>query len=343
MMLSKEELIKEFFIKEKKYRFNNSKFRSLKDDDIRKISLLNYYNDSSSLIETYTRLINNLDDIPLCPVCGKKLKWIDSKRRFQHHCSQSCAIKDKLTQEKRKQTCLKLYGVENNSQLESNKQLIQETCLKRYGVKSPLSKGILRDKGLETKLKKYGSKTYNNPQKTTKTCFEKYGSGRNYKKIEKTLIERYNINSYLKSSFVNSIRNNKEIQEKISNTKKKNNSFNISKEENQSYELLKSKYPDVQKQYKSELYPFNCDFYIPSLDLYIECNYHWTHGFHPYDPNNIEDKNKLKLWKSKSTKFYDNAIKTWTIRDINKRNIVKENKLNWIEFFDIKELKKWLK
>ena len=41
--------------------------------------------------------------------------------------------------------------------------------------------------------------------------------------------------------------------------------------------------------------------------------------------------------------YYDNAISTWTIRDVNKRKIAKENKLNWIEFFSILELNEWLK
>ena len=47
--------------------------------------------------------------------------------------------------------------------------------------------------------------------------------------------------------------------------------------------FLKERYPDVITQYKDDRYPFACDFYIPSLDLFIECNYHWTHGGKPYE------------------------------------------------------------
>jgi len=116
----------------------------------------------------------------------------------------------------------------------------------------------------------------------------------------------------------------------------------MSKSENKSYNVLKEKYSDIIYQYKSDLYPFNCDFYIPSLNLYIECNYHWTHGGHPYNENNKKDQNQLKNWKEKNTKFYNNAINTWTIRDVNKRNIAKQNNLNYIEFWSLKELKTWL-
>ena len=40
---------------------------------------------------------------------------------------------------------------------------------------------------------------------------------------------------------------------------------------------------DVITQYKDDRYPFACNFYIPSLDLFIECNYHWTYGGKPYE------------------------------------------------------------
>lgn len=125
-------------------------------------------------------------------------------------------------------------------------------------------------------------------------------------------------------------------------TKKKHNSFNISNIENIIYNLLLEKYNNVLRQYKSELYPYHCDFYLPDLDLYIEYQGTWTHGLHPFNENNKEDIDKLNLWKSKKSKYYDNAINTWTIRDVNKRYIVKQNNLNWIEFFNLEDFKKWL-
>lgn len=35
---------------------------------------------------------------------------------------------------------------------------------------------------------------------------------------------------------------------------------------------------DVVRQYRDPRYPFFCDFYVRSLDLFVECNFHWTHG-----------------------------------------------------------------
>ena len=42
------------------------------------------------------------------------------------------------------------------------------------------------------------------------------------------------------------------------------------------------------------------------------------------------------MWKSKNSPYYLDAIKTWTIRDVNKRKIAKENKLNYLEIFSCK-------
>ena len=107
--------------------------------------------------------------------------------------------------------------------------------------------------------------------------------------------------------------------------------------------MLVEKYKDVRRNYKSEQYPYACDFYIPSIDLYIECNFHWTHGDHAYNENDSNDKLRLEYMKSKNNTYYNNAINTWTIRDVNKRNTAKANNLNYIEFWTFDEFKNWLK
>ena len=325
-LITDEDIIKLCFkLKDNKHILNRNFNRILKNRPNYMKYVLNRFNDTTSIIENICRIFYNIDNVPKCKICGKQLKFNSFNKPYNTYCSRYCMCKDKDIVKKRQKTFIKHFGVDSNFKTKENRQLInsdevnrkrQQTYLDRYGVKYNFHSAEIQRKSHSAKAN----------LKREQTCLRRYGVKNIFcSKEEHLLTHTYeaNLKRYL--------------------TFKKNNSFNTSKPEDESYVLLKEKYPDTQKQYKSELYPFNCDFYIPSLDLYIECNYHWTHGFHPYDPNNIEDKNKLKLWKSKSTKFYDNAIKTWTIRDINKRNIVKENKLNWIEFFDIKELKKWLK
>ena len=116
-------------------------------------------------------------------------------------------------------------------------------------------------------------------------------------------------------------------------TKKKNNSFNTSKPEEELYKQLLEQYNEktILRRYKDYRYPFYCDFYIVEDDLFIELNAHWTHGGKPYDPNDKECQEKLKLWqeKAKQSQFYENAIKTWTERDVEKQRVAKENNLNY--------------
>lgn len=87
----------------------------------------------------------------------------------------------------------------------------------------------------------------------------------------------------------------------------------------------------IYRQYKCDRYPFYCDFYIVEDDLFIELNAHWSHGGKPFDANDPECIDKLELWKekAKTSKFYEVAIETWTIRDVQKQMIAKQNNLNY--------------
>lgn len=138
---------------------------------------------------------------------------------------------------------------------------------------------------------------------------------------------------------------NSEILQKQYQTKKKNHSFKSSKAEKYVLQLLQQVFPDTMYQYFSEEYPFTCDFYIPSLDLYIEYHGSWTHGGRPFDENDESCIKQLNVWKEKAkmSDFYKNAINTWTIRDIKKRQCAIDNKLNWLAFYSIDDVENFLK
>ena len=88
-----------------------------------------------------------------------------------------------------------------------------------------------------------------------------------------------------------------------------------------------------ERHRKNKKYPFACDFYFPSNDLYLEIQGHWTHGKHPFNPENGEDQSIVESWKNKNTKYYNSAIDVWTVRDIKKREYAKKNNLNFHELF----------
>ena len=286
-------------------------------------------------------ILDGVHSNPTCPTCGEILKYLPSKRRFQNHCCPHCALIDPKAQEKRKKTCLIRYG---NESFNNHKKQV-ETMERRYGVSSALSHSIMREKGLKTKQERYGTPTYNNPEKTTSCCKQRYGTGRNNAKVKATMLKRYGVETYLVSDEVNSIRNCPEIQSRIQETKRKNHTFNVSKLEDECYKLLCEHYgyEDVKRQYRTEEFPYNCDFYITSLGLYIEFNGHWSHGKHPFDPTNKNDLEVAEKWNKKKSPFYNRALWVWTVYDVEKRKVAKDRKINRIEFWTIQEIKKFLK
>lgn len=136
------------------------------------------------------------------------------------------------------------------------------------------------------------------------------------------------------------------ITNKSFHRKKLNGTLNTSKPEETLYELLVEEFSekDVIRQYKFNDYPFYCDFYIPSRNLYIELNAAWFHENSWYDEK--KHKDLIKEWeeKSKTSKFYKNAIETFTKRDVLKRNTARENNLNYVVFWDndLRDVKVWL-
>ena len=287
--------------------------------------IINRYNDSLSIEETLKRIYYKIEIHPKCPICGKLVSWgkCGNNKFFHNTCSLKCAGKLSL------QTIEKKYGYSNPMNFPNAKQNLENTCLKKYGVKHALQNKIIKEKQEQTCIERFGTNNI-------------FSSEIGKQKIKESLIKHFGVDHQMKSQEIKNKFNWKQSVEKQIETKRKNNSFHISKPEEESFILLIKKFNIVKRQYKSDVYPYCCDFYIPSLDIYIECNYHWTHGGHPYNENDINDINKVKEFKFKNNKFYNNVITTWTIRDVNKRNIAKQNNLNYLEFWNINELKEWI-
>lgn len=123
-------------------------------------------------------------------------------------------------------------------------------------------------------------------------------------------------------------------------TKKENGTLNSSKSSDRAGEMLRAKFgaDDVLAEYRSERYPFACDYYIKSLDLYIEFNLYVTHGGHWFDSNSDEDRVRLGVLQERADwvnrNLYANTIRVWTGSDLVKRQTAIENNLNYVVFWD---------
>ena len=270
----------------------------------------------------------------ICKICKKEFEVprIGKHKNYSRRlcCSDICSKKLK------EQLFLENYGVTNPSQLDNIKEKKKETTLLHYGVDNPSKNNEIKNKKAE-KQKETTNKRFN-------TNIQKYGVpvtsmlDSTKQAVSKKLKGRV---SPTKGKHFSECKLLQKLKKEYI-TKKKNKSFKNSIAENIIFNKLQKKFQNVQQQYYSEEYPFRCDFYIPDLNLYIEYQGTWTHGGKPYQGMDT-DLAKLEIWKekAKSSKFYENAINTWTIRDPLKREIATQNNLNWIEFFNETEFLQW--
>lgn len=263
-----------------------------------------------------------------------------------------------IIKQKREQTCLNKYGNRNAIASEEVKKKIRDTNIRKYGVDNPFKLQETQDKYKKTMLTKYGvehpAQSADILKKMKLTSIQKYGKEyytqtEEYKQRVKSKKEEKisKLREYFRSTYgVDWVTQSKDFIDKCNNSKHKNNSFNSSKPEEEVRELLIDIFgkDDVKYQYKESRYPFECDFYIQSLDLFIECNFHWTHMFHPFNKDDEDDINKLNILKekAKTSKFYENAIQVWTIRDVNKLQTAVKNNLKYIVLYNDKDLEKFL-
>ena len=181
----------------------------------------------------------------------------------------------------------------------------KKTNLARYGVANGHDEKA-KEKLKQTSLAKYGTENPWQAKEVKQKCYE-------------TRFKKYGDKHYTN-------------REKAFETTKKNGMYRT-KLEDRYLDRLKKVYPDIIQHYTSEKYPFECDFYIPSKDLYIELNVFYLHGGHFFDENNPEDINKLNDWKSR-----DIDTTVWTVKDLIKRDFAIRNKLNYLVLWSEEEL-----
>ena len=289
----------------------------------------------------------------ICPVCGKETSYKSFSTGYTKYCP-CCTFKSDDVKEKIKKTNLERRGVEYPSQSKDVQEKTKKVSLERYGVDNPAKSEEVKNKVKKTNLKKYCKEYYSQTdeyrEKVKQTSLEKYNTEHFLQsdvvkgKIMNTVIDRYDVNYIFQREDIQEMSRSQESLEKSYNTKKKNNTFSSSKPEKELEIELRKLFPDLKTQYKSEVYPFACDYYIPSLDLYIEYNGIWTHGGCFYDENNEENRNTLEKWEhlSEHSKFYETAIYVWTQRDILKLNTAIENNLNYIAWFNEEQAYDWI-
>ena len=156
---------------------------------------------------------------PKCPICGKTPPFKSYSKGYQITCSQECKkeydrqtlkansykLKDEAVNEKRRQTCLERYGVDNVNKCKATQEKAKSTNLKRYGTENVFSSEEIKNKIRNNCLSTFGVERYCQleevKQKIKDSNNSKYGgTGFQSKEIkdkaQTTIKEKYGVENY---------------------------------------------------------------------------------------------------------------------------------------------------
>ena len=309
-----------------------------------------------------------------CLYCGKDTEY--NKWSYKNYCNRSCQFK--YNEEKMLHTMQEKYGVKYAAQSSTSRQKMENTCLEKYNVKYGFHTEEAKQKAAnsiteeskklrlvhmkETNLKKYGnicsfnteqgklnSHSEEANQKRKQTSLQRYGteypmqSEEIKNKVKQTNLEKYEVENTYQLDKVNNLKNSSISRRKAKLTIKSKKVIDNSAEtflEN----ALKENDIRFETEYRSKVYPFNCDFYLIDFDIYLEVNIHPTHNYHFFDSNNLEDLNQLDVLKekAKNSDWYKKVIEVWTVRDVEKFKYAKENNLRYLVIWSYDDLNKFI-
>lgn len=242
--------------------------------------------------------------------------------------------------------------------------------LKERGIHKDQAKHVEKIK--QSKKERYGDENYNNRELAKATCVEKYGVDNPFKDIEKirsSYVEKLGVDHPMRRDDIKNRviekHNYDEIWDKAHETYKEKTGYDNpgknpdaikkmlkSKVANGCYDspgtsnlevrlerILNRKFQTVVSKYRDERYSrdtgyqYECDFYIPELDLFIELNAHPSHFNEPYDCNNESHRILAEKYRD-SDKLWDRqTYNTWVVRDAEKIKCARENNLNYVVLY----------
>lgn len=237
------------------------------------------------------------------------------------------------TRAKTRATWLKKYGVEYACQSEVVKNKSRQTCLERYGVDHPMKVEEIKNKCVTASTTTIRNKT---TEEKAEIVAKANATKKNKTDAEKAETHRRMSEARKRTAANMTAEAKKEMYRKAAETKRKNHTFNTSRPEKELYEQLVIKYgvEDVKTQYVDDRYPFHCDFYIVSKDLFIELNKFPVHYTEPFDETNEEHVALLEHCKTNPQNWIEEGlVRVWAGSDVVKMNTAKQNNLNYVVIY----------
>jgi hypothetical protein len=164
--------------------------------------------------------INDVKMIPKCLSCDNNVKYRGSlKEGYSKFCSTSCAMSNKSTQEKIKNTSLEKYGTERPNQSKIVQDKYKKTCLHKYGVDNVSKIDEIRSKAEQTNIDRYGVnsvlKLDSTRERLKEVSLDRYGVDHPSKS---DMIKEKKKNTLKNNYGVDNVMDSEEIREKIKQT-----------------------------------------------------------------------------------------------------------------------------
>lgn len=253
-------------------------------------------------------------------------------------------LKSKCWHDKQTAVVQERYGVANVFQKETFSSFVTEdavregrkkrtaTMIELYGVEHPnqnaeIAKRMEKRKA-ETNLQKYGVvNAMQCPDVAKKSA----------KHRQQVMLEKYGAANSTEIP---------EICRKIFDNRHKNKTMNTSLPEQVLGEMLVNRFGEndvLTNVIVDNRYPYHVDFYVKSLDLFIELNGDACHNNHWFDSTNARDLQILQSWRKNAERVesstgkasrYTKYIVVWTQTDVAKREAAKRNALHYLVFWD---------
>jgi hypothetical protein len=157
------------------YKYGSNKIKELSIDLWNKINDILF---DITFKEKFYLLENSLFELPKCE-CGNSVKFIDMINGYREFCSRRCMYDSRKLKEKRKETCIEKWGVDNPSKSNQVKKKVIKTNIDKFGhewaTKSDDIKNKIKDKFIENWGVDNPSKVKKVRDKAKETMLERFG------------------------------------------------------------------------------------------------------------------------------------------------------------------------
>lgn len=308
----------------------------------------NLSNEDMPVIEAYYRKHVLHDDEDKCAVCGSRTAFISMSEGYRKFCSCTCKNMYQEYQECEQQS----IGIDTSVTCEACKAVLpNKIALKAHILNQHADLGTTARSIFECYYRKYLATDGEGKCERCGKPTTFIGLENGYKTLCISCIRSDNdLKMWSNADYRNHMKHMRSaVNNKINASKRRNGTFNSSKKEMETYHRIKQVIPDLEHHYRdlryanNQGYKYECDYYSPSLDLFIEYNNFFTHHNHIFNwasPDDVAEKEEIRLLPCSKRERWKGYLNVW-LTDAEKYACAHAHCLNYVVLFDDIDVEQW--